>query len=41
VTLPAGDADLVEQHGDWIKAEVLAVSLEANGGASDPQISKA
>jgi isoleucyl-tRNA synthetase len=41
VTLPSGDADLVERHGDWIKAEVLAVSLEANGGASDPQISKA
>ncbi|HEV2713051.1 MAG TPA: DUF5915 domain-containing protein, partial [Gaiellaceae bacterium] len=41
VTLPASDADLVEQYGDWIKAEVLAVSLEANGSASDPQISKA
>jgi isoleucyl-tRNA synthetase len=41
VTLPAGDADLVERHGDWIKAEVLAVSLEADGDASDPEISKA
>ena len=25
VTLPAADADLVEQHSEWIKAEVLAV----------------
>jgi isoleucyl-tRNA synthetase len=41
VTLPADDADLIERHGDWIKAEVLAVSLEANGGTSDLEISKA
>jgi isoleucyl-tRNA synthetase len=41
VTLPAADADLVERHGDWIKSEVLAVSLEANGGTSEPQIAKA
>jgi isoleucyl-tRNA synthetase len=39
VTLPAADADLVERHADWIKAEVLAVSLEANGGEA-PQIAK-
>src|SRR5829696_8300454 len=31
VTLPAGDADLVERHAEWIKAEVLAVSLDADG----------
>jgi isoleucyl-tRNA synthetase len=31
LTIPAGDADLL-QHADWIKAETLAVSLEANGG---------
>jgi isoleucyl-tRNA synthetase len=41
VTLPAADADLVEQHGEWIKSEVLAVSLEANGSTTDPQITKA
>jgi isoleucyl-tRNA synthetase len=39
VTLPAADADLVERHADWIKAEVLAVSLEADGGEA-PQIAK-
>jgi isoleucyl-tRNA synthetase len=41
VTLPEGDADLLEQHGEWIKDEVLAVSIEADGGAAEPQISKA
>jgi isoleucyl-tRNA synthetase len=40
VTLPAADADLVDRHAEWIKAEVLAVSLEANGGES-PRIAKA
>jgi isoleucyl-tRNA synthetase len=39
VTLPAADADLVERHADWIKAEVLAVSLEADGVES-PRIAK-
>jgi isoleucyl-tRNA synthetase len=39
VTLPAGDADLVERHADWIKAEVLAVSLHADG-VEAPQIAK-
>jgi isoleucyl-tRNA synthetase len=39
VTLPAADAELVERHADWIKAEVLAVSLEANGGET-PRIAK-
>jgi isoleucyl-tRNA synthetase len=41
VILPAGDADLLEQHGEWIKDEVLAVSIEADGDAAEPQISKA
>ena len=39
VTLPAADADLVERHADWIKAEVLAVSLETDG-VEAPQIAK-
>ena len=39
VTLPAGDADLVERHAEWIKAEVLAVSLETDG-VEAPQIAK-
>ncbi|HUP33298.1 MAG TPA: isoleucine--tRNA ligase [Gaiellaceae bacterium] len=39
VTLPPGDADLVEHHADWIKGEVLAVSLEADG-VEAPQIAK-
>jgi isoleucyl-tRNA synthetase len=40
VTLPVADGDLVERHADWIKAEVLAVSLETDGVES-PQIAKA
>ena len=39
VTLPQADADLVERHAEWIKAEVLAVSLEADGVPA-PQIAK-
>ena len=39
VTLPAADADLVERHAEWIKAEVLAVSLETDG-VEQPQIAK-
>ena len=31
VTLPTADADLVERHAEWIKTEVLAVSLETDG----------
>ena len=31
LTIPARDADLLE-HADWIKAETLAVTVEANGG---------
>ena len=38
VTLPATDADLLA-HAEWIKAEVLAVSLESDGVAT-PQIAK-
>ncbi len=41
VTLPSRDADLLERHGDWIKAEVLAVSIEADGDTTEPQIVKA
>jgi isoleucyl-tRNA synthetase len=39
VRLPEADADLVERHAEWIKAEVLAVSLETDGVA-EPQIAK-
>jgi isoleucyl-tRNA synthetase len=39
VRLPQADADLVERHSDWIKGEVLAVSLETDGVA-EPQIAK-
>ena len=39
VTLPAADADLVERHAEWIKTEVLAVSLETDG-VERPQIAK-
>ena len=39
VTLPSGDADLVERHAEWIKAEVLAVSLDTDG-VQAPQIAK-
>jgi len=39
VTVPAADADLVERHAEWIKAEVLAVSLDADG-IEAPQIAK-
>ena len=33
VTLPAADADLADRHGDWIKAETLAVDLQVDGSA--------
>ena len=39
VTLPAAHADLVERHAEWIKSEVLAVSLDTDG-VEQPQISK-
>jgi isoleucyl-tRNA synthetase len=41
VTLPADQADLLDRHADWIKDEVLAVSIEANGGSAEPEIAKA
>jgi len=31
LTVPSGDADLVERHGDWIKQETLAVDLDTDG----------
>jgi isoleucyl-tRNA synthetase len=40
VTLPAEHADLLE-HADWIKREVLAVSIEVDGGAGRPAIARA
>jgi isoleucyl-tRNA synthetase len=41
VTLPQTDADLVERHGDWIKAETLAVELQLDGTSGAPTIAKA
>ena len=41
VVLPADDAELVERYGDWIKNEVLAVSLETDGAGVEPRIAKA
>ncbi|MBD0329261.1 MAG: isoleucine--tRNA ligase [Thermoleophilia bacterium] len=41
VRLPREHAELVERHADWIKAEVLAVELELDGAAGEPQIAKA
>ena len=41
VTLPTSQSDLLEQHADWVKDEVLAVSIEAAGGSAEPQIAKA
>jgi hypothetical protein len=38
VQLPASEADLL-RHADWIKDEVLAVELEADGDAG-PRIEK-
>jgi isoleucyl-tRNA synthetase len=35
VTLPAADADLADRHGDWIKAETLAVELRVDGAARE------
>ena len=40
VRLPQSDADLLA-HADWIKNEVLAVELELDGAAGEPQIAKA
>jgi isoleucyl-tRNA synthetase len=35
ITLPQSDADLAERHGDWIKAETLAIELRVDHGAID------
>jgi len=40
LTVPAADADLLGEHAEWIKAETLAVSVEADGGG-EPAIAKA
>jgi isoleucyl-tRNA synthetase len=40
VTLPQSAADLLE-HADWIKEEVLAVEIRADGGSGEPEIAKA
>ncbi len=40
VTLPRSYAELVEQHGDWIAREVLAVGIEV-GDVDEPQLAKA
>jgi isoleucyl-tRNA synthetase len=40
VTLPASQSDLL-RHVDWIKEEVLAVSIETDGAAAQPRITKA
>jgi hypothetical protein len=39
VTLPADQADLLT-HADWIKSEVLAVEIEADGDSGEPSIAK-
>jgi len=41
VRLPAEHAELLEQHEDWIKDEVLAVRIELDGAAGQPAIEKA
>jgi isoleucyl-tRNA synthetase len=40
VTLPQAASDLLE-HENWIKEEVLAVEIRADGGAAEPEIAKA
>ncbi len=39
VTLPERDADLMD-HGDWIRAEVLALELGVDAGVDGPVIAK-
>jgi len=41
VTLPPSERELLERHGDWIKAEVLATAIRVDGGSAEPQIAKA
>jgi isoleucyl-tRNA synthetase len=40
VTLPESASDLLA-HEDWIKDEVLAVEIRADGGSAEPEIAKA
>ncbi len=40
VSLPRSYAELVDQHGDWIAREVLAVGIEV-GDVDEPQLAKA
>ena len=40
VTLPEAQADLLA-HADWIKGEVLAEEIRADGGSGEPEIAKA
>ena len=40
VTLPESASDLLA-HEDWIKEEVLAVEIRADGGSGEPEIAKA
>jgi isoleucyl-tRNA synthetase len=41
VTLPQSEADLLEEHGEWIKAETLAVEIQLDGSSGAPTIAKA
>ena len=41
VRLPTALAELVDEHGEWIKSEVLAVSIELDGAEGEPVIEKA
>ena len=41
ITLPAAHAELLASYRDRIAEEVLAVEIEANSAAAEPQISKA
>ena len=40
VTLPESESDLL-RHESWIKDEVLAVEIKADGGRAEPEIAKA
>jgi isoleucyl-tRNA synthetase len=40
VTLPESASDLLA-HEDWIKDEVLAIEIRADGGSAEPEIAKA
>ena len=41
VTLPESEADLLDEHGEWIKAETLAVEIQLDGSSGAPTITKA